>query len=332
MRKTIFVLFMGLLILTPVRAWTEKEKMPIGMAVEFTDHAACAYIAMDKGWFEEEGLKPVTYHYVTGMALAASLSRGDIQVAYICLIPAINAYANARVPIKIVSGTHRYGYGFVVNPNRVKTFKDLEKSDIRIGCTQVGSPTDALLHKMIEKYGLDRNKILDKVQRMNPPKQVMAIRMGKLDASINPEHWPSVAEEIGFKMMLKSQDLWPNMQGSVLVVKEDLIKNHPEIVRRLLKVTGKAINFIKENPEEASLVMARQLKIAGDRVTPLDALKGFEKLSISPQTVFRSMKRLEYSINIDLNVIQETIDYMVELGYIKSSFRAEDILDLRFLK
>ena len=62
------------------------------MAVEFVDHAACAHIAKNKGWFEEEGIKLKFYDsYITGMALAAALSRGDIDIAYICLIPAINA-------------------------------------------------------------------------------------------------------------------------------------------------------------------------------------------------------------------------------------------------
>ncbi len=91
-----------------------QKSVPIGMAVEFMDHAACAYISQDKGWFEEEGLNFTSYEsYVTGMALASALARGDIQVAYICLVPAINVYANAKVPIKIVAGTHKYDYDLV---------------------------------------------------------------------------------------------------------------------------------------------------------------------------------------------------------------------------
>jgi len=35
----------------------DKRETPIGMAVEFNNHAACAYIAHDKGWFEEAGLE-----------------------------------------------------------------------------------------------------------------------------------------------------------------------------------------------------------------------------------------------------------------------------------
>ena len=44
------------------------------------------------------------------------------------------------------------------------------------------------------------------------------------------------------------------------------------------------------------------------------------------------MARLEYTTAIEPKVVQETIDYIAELGYIKSSFKAEDILDLRYLR
>jgi NitT/TauT family transport system substrate-binding protein len=131
----ILLLLLGILFFTFFGECFSEKEIPIGMAVEFMDHAACAYISQDKSWFEEEGLNLTAYEsYVTGMALASALARGDIQVAYMCLIPAINVYANAKVPIKIVAGTHKYGYGLVVNPEKIKNIKDLEKPDIRLGC------------------------------------------------------------------------------------------------------------------------------------------------------------------------------------------------------
>ena len=45
-----------------------------------------------------------------------------------------------------------------------------------------------------------------------------------------------MTEDFGFRMFLTSRDIWRRMQGSVLVVKEELIKKHPEIVRKLVRV------------------------------------------------------------------------------------------------
>ncbi|MCJ7789203.1 MAG: ABC transporter substrate-binding protein, partial [Candidatus Atribacteria bacterium] len=139
MKKFFILLLIGFLILVSLGEGAAQEETPLGMAVEFTDHAACAYISLDKGWFEKEGLNITTYEsYETGMALAAALARGDIQVAYMCLVPALEVFVNAKVPIKIIAGTHKYGYGLVVNPDKVKTIQDLEKPDIRIGCVREG--------------------------------------------------------------------------------------------------------------------------------------------------------------------------------------------------
>jgi NitT/TauT family transport system substrate-binding protein len=333
MRRLPIFLVLGLLVFIPIVGWAERAEVPIGMAIEFTDHAACAYISQDKGWFEEEGLKLTAYEsYVTGMALAAALARGDIQVAYICLVPALNAYANAGVPIKIVAGTHKDGYALVVNPSKVKTIKDLEKPDIRIGCVQVGGAVDVILRKTIDKYGLNQNKLLNKIQRMNPPKQVLAIRTEKLDAAFLPEHWVAMAEESGFKILLMSQEVWPEMQGSVLVVKEDLIKNYPEIVKKLLKVSKKATHWANQHPDEAAKAMARQLQVAGGKIFPAGAAEVAAKLEITRKVLLRSMGRLDYTTDIDPKVVQGTIDYIAGLGYIKNIFNAEHILDLRFLK
>ncbi|MGB6369870.1 MAG: ABC transporter substrate-binding protein [Atribacterota bacterium] len=310
-----------------------SKTVPIGMAVEFMDHAACAYISQDKGWFEEEGLNLTSYEsYVTGMALASALARGDIQVAYMCLIPAINVYANAKVPIKIVAGTHKYGYGLVVNPEKIKSVKDLEKPGIRLGCVREGGAVDVLLHKTIDRYNLDEKKILNNIQRMNPPKQVLAIKTGQLDAAFLPEQWTTMAEDFGFKMLLMSQEVWPEIQGSVLVVKEELIRDHPEVVEKLVKVSQKATDWINQHPQEAAEIVARQLQEAGGSLFPVEIADIATKAEITPEVLLRSMNRLEYTTDINPTVVQETINYVTHLGYIKSSFKAEDILDLSFIK
>jgi NitT/TauT family transport system substrate-binding protein len=302
------------------------------MAVEFNDHAACAFIAQDKGWFAEEGLNVASFEsYITGMALAAALARKDIQIAYICLVPAIHAYANARIPLKIIAGTHKYGYGLVVNPIKIKVVRDLGEPGIRIGCVREGGPADVLLHKVLEKYGLNKG-ILDSVRRMNPPKQVLAIKAGQLDAVFLPEHWATMAESHGFTMLLTAKEVWPHMQGSVLVVEDDLLRNDPGLIQRLVKVTQKATAWIIKNPTEAAAVVARQLSIPGENVLPIKTTKRDANLEITPQILLKSMARLEYSPHIDPSKVQETIDYLVHMGTVKRPFNADDIVDLRFLE
>ncbi|MBA7568610.1 ABC transporter substrate-binding protein [Candidatus Atribacteria bacterium 1244-E10-H5-B2] len=333
MKKVFILLILGLLVFAFFGECAPQEETPIGMAVEFMDHAACAYISQDKGWFEKEGLNFTSYEsYVTGMALASALARGDIQVAYICLVPAINVYANAKVPIKIVAGTHKYGYGLVVNPEKIKSVKDLEKPGIRLGCVREGGAVDVLLHRTIDKYNLDEEKILSRIQRMNPPKQVLAIKTGQLDAAFLPEQWTTMAEGFGFKMLLMSQEVWPEMQGSVLVVKEELIRDHPEIVEKLVKISQKATDWINQHPQEAAKIVARRLQEAGGSLFPVEIADVATKVEITPEVLLKSMNRLKYTTDINLAVIQDAINYVAHLGYIKNRIKAEDILDLSFIK
>lgn len=303
------------------------------MAVEFMDHAACAYISQDKGWFEEEGLNLTAYEsYVTGMALASALARDEIEVAYVCLVPAINVYTNGGVPIKIVAGTHKYGYGLVVNPDKIKTVKDLENPGIRLGCVREGGAVDVLMHRTIDTYNLDEAKILGNTQRMNPPKLVLSIKTGQLDAAFLPEQWATMAEELGFTMLLASRDIWPDMQGSVLVVKQELIDSHPDIVRKLVNVSQQSTDWINGHPEEATQLVAVQLQATGGNVFPTEAAGVAGELEITPEVLLRSMGRMEYTTSIDPQIVQETIDYLASLGYIKSSFNASEILDLSFME
>lgn len=314
----------------------KKDEKPIGMAVEFTDHAACSFIAQDKGWYGEEGLELSAYEsYVTGMALASALVRGDIQVAYVCLIPAINAYANTGVPIKVVAGTHKYGYSLVVDPDKVKGVNDLERPGIRIGCVREGGAVDVLLHRFVEKYQLDKKSILANLQRMNPPMQVMATRTGRLDAAFMPEHHASVAEEYGFRMLIQSRDIWPELQGSVLVVKSDLIDSNPEMVRKLVKVTRRATDWARQNKDEAASIVAGELQAAKGKIFPARVTGVLAEESITSGVMYRSMwkdDRLKFTTGIDPGMVQDMIDYLAGLGYIKESFPADEILDLRFLE
>ncbi|GAG94129.1 unnamed protein product [marine sediment metagenome] len=220
----------------------------------------------------------------------------------------------------------------MVNPEKIKSVKDLEKPGIRLGCVREGGAVDVLLHKTVDRYNLDEEKILNNIQRMNPPKQVLAIKTGQLDAAFLPEQWATMAEDFGFKMLLVSQEVWSEMQGSVLVVKEELIRDHPEVVEKLVKISQKATDWINQHPQEAAEIVARQLQEAGGSLFPVEIADVATKAGITPEVLLKSMSKLKYTTDIDLAMIQDAINYVAHLGYIKNSFKAEDILDLSFIK
>lgn len=314
------------IILTGSSCIHKNVEEPIGIAVEFNNHAACAYIAEAKGWFEEEGLEllPIFQVYESGAAIAAALARGDIQIGYMGLTGAIMTYAQG-VPIKVIAGIHKYGYGLVARPG-INEVEDLQNKTI--GCLREGTVTDLLLNLLIDKYHLENVTIL----RMSPSEGVIALITGRLDAAFLPEQHATMAEFQGFPMLITSRDLWPGMQGDVLVVRTDLLEDNPDLVERLVRVTQRATTWVNEHRDETAEIMAGQLQVAGERTFLANEAELAASLEITPEVISRSMDRIEYATSIDPVVVQDTIDYMVELGYIKEGVEAADILDLTYLQ
>jgi NitT/TauT family transport system substrate-binding protein len=329
LRKCLFVLIC--LLLSPSQAFLDTTR-PINLAVEFVDHAACAHIAKHHNWYAKTGLNVNSFDsYATGMGLSAALAKGGIDAAYICLLPAINAYANAHVPIKVVAGTHLYGYGLIVNPEKIKTLKDLVRPDIRLGCTREGSPPAALLHKLQTLYDLDPN-LVTKARRMPPPKLLLALKTGQLDAAFMPEQFPTMGESDGFKELISARDLWPNMQGSVLVVRSNLIQDHPDVVEKLVELTRRGIQYIHDNPEQAGIIVSRELNVMEENFFPVKLADSLQQLTISPDVIQDSLEhKLVNTVSINPAMVQEMINYAAKIGYIKKAFPAKEILDLRFL-
>lgn len=303
------------------------------IAIEFNTHAACAYVAMEKGIYEQEGIKIKGYEaYVTGVALAAALSKGGIDAAYMCLVPAVNAYANASVPIRIVSGTHLYGYGLVVNPQVIRNVSDLQSKEVRIGCLREGTSADALLLKTIDKFQLDEKVVASKVFRMNPISTIIAIRTGKLDAAFLPEHWATLAENEGFKMLLRARDVWDNMIGSVLVVKESLIKEKPDLVRRLVSATKKATVWLNRNLSETAEILSTYLAVEAEKAGLKEGIDIKGAISAKADTIRRSMTRLEYKNEIERKEVLETTEFLYRKGYLKKPIEVDKLLDLSFAR
>lgn len=333
LRNTGFMLGGTLLASSGLLAGCNKHAdKPIGMAVEFNAHATSTYVSTTKGWYEDEGLSFNAYDsYVTGVALATALARGDIEVAYMCLVPAITVFANGGIPVKIIGGTHKHGYGLAVNPEIIRSVADLEKSGVRIASVREGGAVDVVLNKTIDEYQLDRAKVIANVTRMNPPKALMSVKSGNVDAVFLPEQWCTMTEEYGYSMLLESKDVWPNLQGSVLLVKQGLIDESPEVVRALARTDARSLDWIKGHKDEAATILSNSLQHASEVNLNLDpafeTAAGFE---YAPEVMRRSIDRIEFSSSIDTAVVQDVIDYMAALGYINSSFPAETFLDLRY--
>jgi len=283
-----------------------KAEENVVMAVEFNDHSAAFWVALDKGFFKQEGVN-ITFLKVfkTGLELAAALTRGDVQVGWACLGPTIMTYSRG-VPIKIVAGTHLHGYAILSRPE-IRRVSQLNGKVV--GCPGKGSPCYLLLKMVIEKYNLSDVQ----VKKMPPYMMLNALLVGQIDAAAMPEHYATLAELKGFNVLVRSQDIWPSMPGSILFVREDLLERNPELVLKLVKITKRATEYINSHFNESAEIVSRHLGITFDQA-------------------YRSMLNLDYSTQIDLDQIQRYVDLMIRYGASQKRIDPRDLVDLRFLE
>lgn len=305
----------------------EEKAVDLNVAVEYTDHAASFYYAHEKGLFRDSGININDVKvYASGVGVAAAFTKGGFEVSYMCLVPAIFTYANGGVPIKIIAGTHKNGYALVVNSAKINKLSDLEKDGIKIANGPEGTSTSFLQKLLIEKEGLNPEKIQANTVQMNAAKQLMALRNGKVDAIFVPEHFASLAASFpGMNMLIKSSDIWPDMQGSVLVVTEDLLKNQPKVVEKLKEINKQSIQLMNENPKDAAEIIAQVLNINQTMVK--DETKSPEaNLDVTSEIAAASMSNLKMTPDISVEEVQAVIDKMYELGYLTKTFKAEEIM------
>ncbi len=285
-----------LLILNPM---VSAHSLRLG--IEFNTHATPVWIALDRDLFAKRGIGvSKIFKFRTGLELASAIARGDVNVAWACLGP-ILMIIDKGVKVRIIGKVHNHGYAIVVNSTYIKDIRDLSRFEVYT--PGKGSPAYLLLLKVMDKYGVRPKRIIFK-----PPQTIlMSLLKGDIVAASLPEHYVSVAASKGLKVILKSQEVWPNMPGSYLIVSEDLIKEDKEVLSKLLKITKLSIELMRANITYAALISSKALGIEAD-------------------VALNSIKSIDWDLNLSVGEIQEYIDFMYKHGIITKRLNANDII------
>jgi NitT/TauT family transport system substrate-binding protein len=162
---------------------------------------------------------------------------------------------------------------------------------------------------------------------MPPSKLLLSLTSGQIDAAFMPEQFPSMAEAAGFRELVSARDLWPGMQGSVLVVTDSFLAAHPEAVEKLVAITRRGVAYINEQPESAARIVAEELNATGRDIFPMGVTGGQGALAVTPGVIEKSLGgKMVNTWRIDTEAVQQAIDYAARLGYIRKAFPAEKIL------
>lgn len=273
-------------------------------------------VAKEQGWLEEEfkkdGIKIEYEKFLAGPPLIEAFAGGRLDFGQVGDQPAIQARAN-NIHIKAVgvysSGSKSIGL-VIPTGSQIKSFKELKGK--KIGVT-VGSVGHRLLYAYLKENGMSPKDI----QQINlaPADIKLAIEQKNIDAAVTYEPWISTIEhkQIGHQIA-DATGLLNNY--SLYIVSESFAKEHPDIVKRVLKVLDKAEKWSRENPEKT--------------IEYLSKVYGTDR-----EILVKSTPRINYDIRLTTEAVQsikDTAAALKESKVIRKDVNVDDLVDASFLK
>ena len=217
---------------------------------------APAIIGIDKGYFKdalaEDDASLKTLDFNSGSDTIDALNNGDLDATYIGPSPAITAYATSQ-NVSVISGTTSGGASLVVNPD-IKSPEDLEGKTL--ATPGLANTQDVALKYWLKEQGYDVSPDGQgdvTVINQDNSLTVQAYGQGQVDGAWLPEPYASLLIDQGAKKLVDEADLWPDGQfvTTHLIVNNDFLDEHPDLVDDLLAGQIKANDYIADNSDAA---------------------------------------------------------------------------------
>ncbi|WP_405906053.1 aliphatic sulfonate ABC transporter substrate-binding protein [Streptomyces sp. NBC_00828] len=266
---------------TKVAAGSEKidglDSVKIGYFGNLTH--ATALVGNQKGFLQKElGATKAEYAvFNAGPSEIEALNSGSIDIGWIGPSPAINGYTKSKgTNLRIIGGSASGGVKLVVNPDKIKSLKDVKGK--KIATPQLGNTQDVALLNWISDQGwkVDAESGKGDVSVVRTDNKVTpdAYKNGSIDGAWVPEPTASKLVAEGGKVLLDEADLWPDKKFVItnIIVSQKFLKEHPDVVEAVLKGSVETNKWINANPDEAKASANAQLKIDSGKELPAEVI------------------------------------------------------------
>lgn len=218
-------------------------------------HNLSLHVAIAEGYFAERGIQVQLTGYSNGPTLMQSFVKGDLDFAYLGVVPAMTARANALIaanssslslPI-VIGSVNQEGSEIIVNQG-ITNISQLNGATI--ATPGVGTIQDLLLTLFEQENDINVTKLPStNAQLINQFKQ------GEFNGFISWEPTPSlaVAQDNG-SIIATSHSIFPDHQCCVLVVSNKFLASNPDLVSKFVDAHNEAMDLINSNPAEVKAI------------------------------------------------------------------------------
>ncbi|MFJ2003758.1 aliphatic sulfonate ABC transporter substrate-binding protein [Streptomyces chartreusis] len=240
---------------------------------------ATALVGVQEGLLQKElgGTKIKTSTFNAGPSEIEALNSGSIDIGWIGPSPAINGYTKAAGKnLRIISGSASGGVKLVVNPEKIKSLKDVKGK--KIATPQLGNTQDVALLNWISEQGwkVDAESGKGDVSVVRTDNKVTpdAYKSGSIDGAWVPEPTASKLVAEGGKVLLDEGDLWPDKKFVItnIIVSQSFLKEHPDVVEAVLRGSVKTNKWINANPDKAKASANKALEELSGKALPAEVL------------------------------------------------------------
>ncbi|MGC9497825.1 aliphatic sulfonate ABC transporter substrate-binding protein [Streptomyces sp. WG7] len=240
---------------------------------------ATPLVGNQKGFFQKElGATEAKYAvFNAGPSEIEALNSGSIDIGWIGPSPAINGYAKSDGKnLRIIGGSASGGVRLVVNPDKIKSLKDVKGK--RIATPQLGNTQDVAFLNWIAEQGwkVDAQSGKGDVTVVRSDNKVTpnAFASGSVDGAWVPEPTASRLVAQGGKVLLDESALWPDEEFVItnIIVRQEFLEEHPDVVEAVLKASVDTNEWIGAHPDEAKAAANKQLEKDTGKALPADVL------------------------------------------------------------
>jgi NitT/TauT family transport system substrate-binding protein len=284
------------------------------------------YLAMERGYFKEEGLDVELVPFRTSADMIAPLASGELDVGNGGVNAGLfNAIARG-IPLRLVAdqATNRpqdRSAAWMVRSalaDRLREPKDMKAMVIGLGST--GSTIDVELDTLLDQGGLTRSDI--ELKNVGYGDHVSAFGNGSIDLAFTFEPIVTRLEQEHLAALWKtSGQVIPDHETTVLLYGANLVQNKPEVAKRFM------VGYLRGTRE-----YQREVGDVANRNT--DTVNTVIKyMSVSDPRLWESMQVPWTNPDGYLNrtSIQKDLQYFVDKGLVQSPPSLDTVLDSSYV-
>ena len=258
---------------------------------------ATAIVGVENGIFQDKLGSDVTLTTQTfnaGGDVVEAIFNGGLDASYVGPNPALNAWAQSEgTAIKIISGATSGGAFLVVSPDITSPDQLAGK---KLGSPQLGNTQDVALRAWLKEQGyttdLEGGGDVSILPQANAD-ILTAFSTGALDGAWVPEPWATrMIEEGGGHVLVDERDLWPEGEfvTTQLMVSQEFLNAHPDVVKHLLEGQVEANQFVNENAAESQQIVATAIgELTGSELDPAILAAAWENLVFTDDPIASSL-------------------------------------------